>query len=322
MLKKVALTLVLASCISLGQAIPTSKVFAEENQSVIQNDAEVQKEVQKSWNGNTTSPDKEKEIKLKPGETAPIPNWVKEVEKHDKSIKKFGLAAVAVETSFVNQLVYMSKKAYDAPLKDSFIEGGWQVYDTYSASNSLDVVVYRKKFITDVDTGLYGYTFAFRGSQETLDFVIDVAQVAGNVGGLQAQSAIDYVKRIIDKDQTKIHHVYFTGHSLGGYLAQWVQSEMIDGTIINGPSYTMTFNAPGISSQINFFDPSYTAKAYKKIAKDTVSAYDDFIDNYRIENDAVSLWGDTLGKVYTYSAKGSGNLLYYHGINRFLELGL
>ncbi len=60
-------------------------------------------------------------------------------------LKKFGLAAVAVETSFVNQLVYMSKKAYDAPLKDSFIEGGWQVYDTYSASNSLDVVVYRKK---------------------------------------------------------------------------------------------------------------------------------------------------------------------------------
>ncbi|MGN7895090.1 hypothetical protein ACTJJY_23815 [Bacillus sp. 22475] len=322
MQKKVALALALASCISLGQAIPTSKVFAEENQSVIQNDKEVQKELQKSWDGNTTNPDKEKEIKLQPGETAPIPHWVKEVEKQDKSFKKFGLAATATETSFVNQLAYMSKRAYDTPSKDSFIEGGWQVYDTYSASNSLDVVVYRKKYIEDYDRGFYGYTFAFRGSQETLDFVIDVAQVAGNVGGLQAQSAVDYVKKIIDKDRPKMHHVYFTGHSLGGYLAQWVQSEMIDGTIISGPSYTMTFNAPGISTGINFLDPSYTAKAYKKIAKDKVSAYDGFIDNYRIENDKVSLWGDTLGKLYTYSAKGSGNPLYYHGINRFLELGL
>ncbi|MEW9579139.1 Mbeg1-like protein [Bacillus toyonensis] len=320
MKKKAVLVLAFTSFISLGQIIPDVKVFAEETQFVKQKQNTIQKELQSSWNGNITDPDKE--IQLQPGETAPLPNWIKEVEKNNnKHIQKFGLTAG--NTSFVNQLVYMSKHTYDNDPIGTWSQGEWQLYRKYTdPDSSFTCHVYRKKYIEESDTGLYGYTFVFKGTQEGKDWINDIAQIGANVGGLQAAQAEKYVNDIISSDRSLIHHVYFTGHSLGGYLAQWIQSEMVDGNMINGYSYTMTFNAPGFSQNLVPMNSEYKSKVRNKIKRDKEYVYDSYIDNYRITEDLVSLWGDNLGKVHHYGTKSLGGPFHLHSLDRILELDL
>ena len=63
-----------------------------------------------------------------------------------------------------------------------------------------------------------------------------------------------------------ISQLYFTGHSLGGYLAQWVQSEIIDGNVPWTDSFAVTFNAPGFNTTkipTNFSE--YQEKVTKKL---------------------------------------------------------
>ncbi|PUB00923.1 lipase (class 3) [Paenisporosarcina sp. OV554] len=48
-----------------------------------------------------------------------------------------------------------------------------------------------------------------------------------------------------------MNNIFFTGHSLGGYLASYVESEVVDKDISVGVSNkSYTFNAPGVSPAI------------------------------------------------------------------------
>ncbi|ARO16880.1 hypothetical protein protein [Bacillus cereus G9241] len=122
-----------------------------------------------------------------------------------------------------------------------------------------------------------------------------------------------------------ISQLYFTGHSLGGYLAQWVQSEIIDGNVPWTDSFAVTFNAPGFNTTkipTNFSE--YQEKVTKKINNnDDQHKYDNFIINHRIMQDGISLFGTKLGTVNHYSTKMEGlDVNYYHSLDRFKELDL
>jgi len=226
--------------------------------------------------------------------------------------------------SFTNQLLYIAENTYYNKKIDSESPSEWKLYEKYTnRGTSFTVYVYRKHYYTDINLGLYDYIFSFRGTDDTLDYIENVLQIVGNIGGLQAEDAVNYVRNFISKNVNLIHNVYFTGHSLGGYLAQWVQNEIIDQSLFqSNKTFTITFNAPGVSPFIFPFISPYQAKVMGKISRDKVKKYDNYIHNYRIKQDSISLWGDNLGKVYSYSAKESGDIRYYHNLDRFKELSL
>ncbi|HDR7851204.1 TPA: DUF2974 domain-containing protein, partial [Bacillus toyonensis] len=222
------------------------------------------------------------------------------------------------------------KSEEEDPAKAFKSPGGWVLHKkhTNQSITSFDVYVYRKEISKDK----YAYTVAFRGSQQWQDWVIqDLLQVGLSVGGLQIGEATNFVKELIETDGKKMSHLYITGHSLGGYLAQWVQSEMIDENIPWVESNTVTFNAPGLSPNINFLELAHQAKVIKKLANSKLKKYDDFIINHRIEQDKISKFGFDLGILYAYDGynktiedtKGLKDIIaYYHSCSRFKEVNL
>lgn len=264
---------------------------------------------------------------VQPEESPSLPNLIQTVEQknnHQNEGGNFIFEEQSDTPSFVNQLLYIAENVYFNDEIESESPGAWKLYKKYTnPDTSFTAYVYRKRYYTDIASGLYDYTFSFRGTADTLDYIENVLQVVGNVGGLQAEDAVNYVRNLISKDAKLIHNVYFTGHSLGGYLAQWVQSEIIDQSLFqSNNTFTITFNAPGLSPFIFPVISPYQTKVMGKITRDKVKKYDNYIHNYRIKQDSISLWGDNLGKVYSYSSKKSGDIGYYHNLDRFKELGL
>lgn len=317
-MKKKVIFLLVLSFVFFSQGIIGTKAFAKETDAVQSNQSAISKKVQSELNGK----DPDKEILLQPGTVAPLPDWINKLPKNHGITNNYGITPFISEPSLERQLLNMADQAYyDVPTWGVTLPGSWTFYKQYTdPSTSFTVQVYRQPYCEDVCTNKYAYAFAFRGSQEPLDYLVDASQVVGNIGGLQVQDAVNYVKNIINSDKTSIHHIFFTGHSLGGYLAAWVQSDMVDGYLPMGDSYTITFNAPGLSA--NFAPNLQSVKVANKMIADKTGAYDGYIQNYRINKDLVSFFGDDLGMVYAYDAIGSGGLLYYHGIDRFKELGL
>ena len=247
-----------------------------------------------------------------------------EIDNNIKSGRDNGVTKTEIDKlPFTLQLVEMARNAYkneeDLP-EDFESPGGWSLIDIDTNSNtSFDVHLYRKA----TSAGKYAYTVAFRGSQEGLDFVVDVAQVVLNMGGLQINDAVNYVRKVIQTHSEMMSHLYITGHSLGGYLAQYVQSELIDENLPWVESNAVTFNAPGFSTFMSFDDITHKVIIAQKIANDKLEKYDDFIVNHRIGKDAISFFGDDLGTVYTYVVPfDDANPVYYHGLDRFYEVDL
>ena len=163
-------------------------------------------------------------------------------------------------------MLEMARSTYnDKREPGSTTPGGWKLHkrDT-DRFTSFDVYVYRKEISKDK----YDYTVAFRGSQQWQDWVVDALQVGANIGGLQLGEATKFVKGLIEDDRKWMNHLYITGHSLGGYLAQWVQSEMIDENIPWVESNTVTFSAPGLTASMNFLDITHKAKVVAKLVND------------------------------------------------------
>ncbi|MBE7107038.1 DUF1906 domain-containing protein [Bacillus cereus] len=246
------------------------------------------------------------------------------IDKDIKSGRDNGVTKIDKEKlSLTLQLLEMAANSYEILEVGKFTSpGNWVLYQQYRYPKSdFDVQVYRKEIYTDK----YDYTVAFRGSQEPMDWVVDVVQVVGNVGGLQADDAAKFVKELIETDRNKISHLYITGHSLGGYLTQYVQSEIIDGNLPWIESSAVTFNAPGVGF-LDVFDKVFGAKMSKKLQNEHDYKYDDLLLNHQIIFDAVSLLGgDNLGKVIKYATKNLHDpldLKYHHSLKRFVELDL
>lgn len=266
-------------------------------------------------------------------------NGLIEIDNNIKSNRDHGVKQIGKDKlSFTLQLAEMANSTYNNKLKtdeenpaEAFkIPGGWVLHkkNTDTSITSFDVYVYRK----EISKEKYAYTVAFRGSQQWQDWVVqDLLQVGLNLGGLQIGEAANFVRKLIETDGKKMSHLYITGHSLGGYLAQWVQSELIDENIPWVESNTVTFNAPGLSPTINFLDLTHQAKVIKKLASNELKKYNDFIINHRIEQDIISKFGFDLGILYAYDGynktiedtKGRTDIIaYYHSCSRFKEVNL
>ncbi|MDT3495930.1 DUF1906 domain-containing protein [Bacillus toyonensis] len=256
-----------------------------------------------------------------------------EIDNNIKSGLDNGVKKIEKEKlSLTLQLLAMASSTYDDD--DDLVEnqstspGGWKLYKKHTNQiTSFDVCVYRKEISKDK----YAYTVAFRGSQQWQDWVIDFLQVGANVGGLQVGEAAKFVKKLIETDREKMSHLYITGHSLGGYLAQWAQSELVDENIPWVESNAVTFSAPGLTTSINFIDITHQAKVVTKLAKDKLKKYDNFIVNHRIHKDIISFIGDDLGIVHVYpqyhkEIEDTKNPLivaqHYHSPSRFKEVEL
>ncbi|SFK04835.1 MULTISPECIES: glycoside hydrolase domain-containing protein [unclassified Bacillus (in: firmicutes)] len=255
-----------------------------------------------------------------------------EIDNNMKSNRDNGVSKIEKDQlSLTLQLLEMARSTYN----DSLIEGestspgNWLLYKkhTNKSINSFDVYVYRKEISKEESA----YTVAFRGSQQWNDFIVDFLQVGLNAGSYQVDEATKFVEKLIETERKWMSHLYITGHSLGGYLAQFVQSDIIDENLPWVESNAVTFNAPGFSSSINYLDVVYQAKVIKKLVNDKLKKYDDLIINHRIDQDIISRFGDDLGTVHVYDkynktiedTKGRFDRIeYYHLPSRFKEVNL
>ena len=168
----------------------------------------------------------------------------------------------------------------------------------------------------------YSYAIAYRGTDSWYDVVTDVEEVWLNRAKGQTNDAANLISTIRTRYSSNMDGLYFTGHSLGGYLAQWVQSEITDGVIgMNVPTATYTYNAPGFTQNIPPFGgelPTFYNKVKEKLKNP--SKYTT-IENISVNGDLVSLVGTTLGnKVRFNPPTWYNSLLDYHAIMRFLEI--
>lgn len=225
-----------------------------------------------------------------------------------------------------NVMYYMSSAAYSDHAVGQEI-GGWKlIEDTYTDfATSFSGQIYRKP----AENGLFSYAFAFRGTAEKMDYVVDLRTVMLNNAKLQLTSAEKYVEERLAKYGPTMKDVKYTGHSLGGYIASWIASQAQDGVLPNGkmkPFSALTFNAPGLSP--NVIPIWYPSKDFKfevasKIVRDKLYRYDKVIHNYHIKWDPVAIFGDNLGIVKIFNAKDTyTNPFNYHKLVRFSEIDL
>ncbi|PGT75522.1 peptidoglycan-binding protein [Bacillus cereus] len=257
-----------------------------------------------------------------------------EIDNNIKSGRDNGVSETGIdssELSFTLQLLEMARSTYNDKREiGSKSPGDWILYQKHSKPNTdFDVYVYRKLAFKGEkpEEDKFVYTVAFRGSQQWKDWVVDILQVAQNYENLQAEDAADYVRQLIRTEYQNMTHMYITGHSLGGYLAQWVQSEMIDGFIPWVESFTVTFSAPGFMSYTSA-DNAYKLKVLAKVKNDEDHKYDNLIINHRIKQDKISLFAHHLGTVHIYdryneTIEKTNNPLsiaqYYHDLDRYKE---
>lgn len=201
----------------------------------------------------------------------------------------FVLKNRVTETSIQEDMRGLSSQAYNTNT-NSF--GSWTYYSSYTDKSSLQFKVFRKLVSGNAKDEKYDYVFAYRGTQEKLDYVVDVLEVVGGLEGIQTHNAVSETKKIIKKENKNINKVYFTGHSLGGYLAAWVESDVVEDKFSDLPknkSMSYTFNAPGL------WPGGLNISSQAKIINDKFQKYDEYIKNYYIKNDGISLFGKHLG---------------------------
>ncbi|EOP16262.1 MULTISPECIES: glycoside hydrolase domain-containing protein [Bacillus] len=257
------------------------------------------------------------------------------IDKDIKSGRDNGVSKMEKDSSKLSitmQLLEMARSTYneEKEIGETTALGDWKLYQrSTNERTSFDVYVYRKLVIKGKTTveDKYDYTVAFRGSHDWLDWVLqDVYQVGLNISNIQAEDASAYVGQLVRTDYQNMRNMYLTGHSLGGYLAQWVQSEIIDGALPGSALLAVTFNAPGFNPIENPTNTGeFQKKVMKKIENNKNNKYDSLIINHRIEKDVVSPLGTKLGTVHIYSVSLDEVDIparYFHSPARFEQVNL
>ena len=138
---------------------------------------------------------------------------------------------------------------------------------------------------------------AFRGTNDKSDYDDDIALMMATQPG-QVKNLTEVLKRMQQEGYTEY---YLTGHSLGGYLAQYFAAR----DLMTNPQYihSAVFNAPGISSSaFSGAEHRQTAKKKDELVK---LRYDfNFDTRYPLSEykaQAYSIHGDTVGS-YNYYA--------------------
>lgn len=215
------------------------------------------------------------------------------------------------------QMALLSYYAYKDEILKYFYAGyGWLLIESVDNKYGLQAKLFRKM----LPNGKFSYTIAFRGTDSWADLLNNINQIGVNSMKGQAYEAQSYTNHVILRFLPNMESLYITGHSLGGYLTQWVQSE-IDENRMFAPIKTAayTFNAPGFTKLKHVTNPYYlTVK--QKLENSTKYTS---ITNINIKGDPVSMIGKVLGKqpiILQINHPNSGfSALELHAIKRFLE---
>lgn len=225
--------------------------------------------------------------------------------------------AINDELPIEAQMAVLSFYAYnDEILKYFYAGNGWLLIESIGSKYGLQAKLFRKM----LPNGKFSYTITFRGTDSWADLLNNINQIGINSMKGQAYEAHSYANHVILRYLPNMESLYFTGHSLGGYLTQWVQSEIEDGRMF-APIKTaaFTFNAPGFTKLKHVTNPYYLSVKRKLEDPKKYTT----INNYKIKGDPVSLIGTVLGKQpvvleITHPLHGF-DAVELHAIKRFLE---
>jgi Protein of unknown function (DUF2974) len=162
------------------------------------------------------------------------------------------------------------------------------------------------------------YVIVFRGTDGARDKQEDLLSLGLNLGNAQITSATSYVESQLKKNRN-MKSLVITGHSLGGYLAQWVMTECVDGQLTScDPTKTsaVTFQAPGFNWAL-FVDPEQPSDINKKIRNEHDGAYDKYIMNHLVKGDLINAVGNSIGLITNHEPLS--NIKNAHSLNQFIN---
>ena len=186
---------------------------------------------------------------------------------------------------------------------------GWSVLNTYpDPGTGFLATVYSK---TNAN-GKIDYVVAFRGSRgpNPQDWNNNLSFAWPDWASAGAGQLMNFLTRADIASTT--NQIAFTGHSLGGALAQYAAYEYIDRLNVADTTYTgsnvglVTFNAPGVeSSMYQFYDqvPTPGARQVGSRIYDPTRLSDCFTRHYYVDNDIVS----TLGSGHLGDSRGEND---------------
>ena len=239
----------------------------------------------------------------------------------------------STKTKTLNQQLFaLARDSYSDTSVGSSINSGWKVlYDAkrnrgkYAKSSGFSATVYYKKLSSN---NKFDYAIAYRGTQlkdgvkeAKKDITDDIIDVGLGLKNTQSLQAIKIANDVIKEQNKKINKFYFTGHSLGGYLAALEESELVDkNASFYKKTLTLTYNAPGISTAIYDKTWGYFGTEMKEKANNK-SKYNKYIINYMIKGDPISQLGTSLGTIAMMKSKNKCSGMSCHGVKRFQEIG-
>lgn len=185
----------------------------------------------------------------------------------------------------------------------------WKVKNTYHHSNGFDAVLFENvselPFIISNQVQVLG----IRGTASANDYDDDAA-IAFRTVPKQVDSLESTLRNYRDRNQAGenyVNNLYLTGHSLGGYLAQWgAITSKREGLNFFRQAYT--FNAPKISGNLFVNWVNDRARVGDELTDRGISVH------YKTENDGTI---SSIGNFY--GAKSIGNSAEGHGSRSYFE---
>jgi Protein of unknown function (DUF2974) len=228
--------------------------------------------------------------------------------------------------SVVQDYAQLNLATYNKKLKKGDTVEEWEVIDTHNMEGrGFSAVLWKDEVDTPTEkdeSSADPYVITFRGTNDWEDAVTDITSVVMGLTDKQVRSAINFVRK---HDSKNMRTLVITGHSLGGYLAQFVAASCFDGEMgkrgcNSQPGYTTTFNAPGFTSAKWPFKTAHSKAIDVKLENNKRGRYNEYIENHNVIGDLVSLSGTRLGISRGYSPiSGTNNPVDWHHLNEFIK---
>ncbi|WP_237416262.1 lipase family protein [Helicobacter saguini] len=166
------------------------------------------------------------------------------------------------------------------------------------------------------DTLKQRYILAFKGTNNFKDIIQDIGLIIGV--NIQNNALLNFMETIKPFVENQPKPIIFTGHSLGGYLAQWALiycDNLYKGRFTYSPSEVYTFNSPSIHSWFapNIFINLNTLKLFKEfsgyLSVDISNKLTHIYDNGGIKIIASAQYGSS-NKMPLYTGENSHSIIY------------
>lgn len=218
--------------------------------------------------------------------------------------------AASKKESLAFEMKEMAKQSYNMNPKNS---KSWMFYKKKELKDSLQYKIFRKKVGKK-----YDYAFAISGTKGLEDISVDYQVIIANRYNTQIVSLEKEVNNFYKKEKNNINKLYFTGHSLGGFLASYVVSDIVQNERVKGiPKSKVkayTFNSPGFSTKTVKYKyekgASYPTAmkvndsiGTKKIKNNKKKLYNSYIINYKINSDVIASYNTSLGEIVKIKTK-------------------